>query len=154
MLLEGKFTIDAPVADVWRALFDVPTMVSWVPGVTQARKIDDRHYEVTVEQQVAFLTARFEANLELTEVEAPRFVAFKLEGKDSRVASSIKVLSRLSLAAAPGETTEVSYQNDMSVFGRLGTIGFSVIKRKARDIEQEFARRANASLRERQGSRS
>lgn len=152
MLLEGSFTIEAPVARVWDALFDVPTMAGWVPGVTGARRIDDTHYEVTVEQQVAFLTARFDASLELLEVEPPRRVSFRLEGKDGRIASSMKVVSRLALAETPEGGTEVTYQNDMSVFGRLGTIGFTVIKRKAREIEQEFARRANASLKPRRES--
>jgi carbon monoxide dehydrogenase subunit G len=150
MLLEGRFTIEAPVARVWDALFDVPTMAGWVPGVTGARKIDDTRYEVTVEQQVAFLTARFDARLELLEVEPPRAVTFRLEGQDGRIASSMKVVSHLTLAETPDGWTDVTYRNDMSVFGRLGTIGFSIIKRKAREIEQEFARRANATLRARQ----
>ena len=146
MLMEGRFTIAAPVERVWAALFDVPTMAGWVPGVVAARQIDERRYAVTVEQRVAFLAARFDAVLELQEVAPPERVSFTLEGKDGRIASSVKVVTTLALAPEGPTSTAVTYRNDMSVFGRLGTIGFAVIKRKAREIEEEFARRANAAL--------
>ena len=146
MLMEGRFTIAAPIHRVWEAFFDVPTMVGWVPGVVAARQIDDRHYEITLEQRVAFLTARFDARLELQEVRPPEFVGFVLEGKDGRIASSVKVQTGISLREAGPAHTEVTYRNDMSVFGRLGTIGFAAIKRKAQEIETEFTRRANAAL--------
>jgi carbon monoxide dehydrogenase subunit G len=146
MLMEGRITITAPIDRVWGALFDVPTMAGWVPGVTAARRVDDRHYAVTVEQRVAFLSARFDAMLELQEIEPPHRVTFSLEGKDGRIASSVKVLSTITLESEDEGRTVLAYRNDMSVFGRLGTIGFAVIKRKAREIEEEFARRANAAL--------
>lgn len=146
MMMGGTFQIAAPIDRVWTALFDIPTMTGWVPGVSGARRIDEKHYEVNVEQRVAFLSARFEAALELQEVEAPHRIRFTLEGKDGRIASSVKVRTTLSLREVDAGRTEIEYENDMSVFGRLGSIGFSVIKRKAKEIEEEFARRANAAL--------
>ena len=146
MLMEGRFTIGAPVERVWEAFFDIPTMVGWVPGVLAARQLDERHYELTVEQRVAFLAARFEARLTLQEVRPPEFVGFVLEGKDGRIASSVKVQTAISLRPAGPLLTDVTYSNDMSIFGRLGAIGFAAIKRKAQEIEAEFARRANAAL--------
>lgn len=154
MVMEGTFMIMAPIQRVWDALFDVPTMTGWVPGVTAARRIDDRHYEVTVEQRVAFLTARFDAALELQEVQPPHLIGFTLEGKDGRIASSVKVQTTISLREASAGWTEIVYRNDMSVFGRLGSIGFAVIKRKAKEIEEEFARRANAALAQMSGGGS
>jgi len=151
MMMGGTFQIAAPIQRVWAALFDIPTMTGWVPGVSQARRLDEKHYEVTIEQRVAFLTARFEASLELQEVEAPRRIGFTLEGKDGRIASSVKVRTTISLRDLGPDRTEIAYENDMSVFGRLGAIGFSVIKRKAKEIEEEFARRANAALVEERG---
>lgn len=146
MLMGGTFQIDAPIERVWTALFDIPTMTGWVPGVSGARRLDETRYEVTIEQRVAFLTARFEAKLELQEVEAPHRIGFTLEGKDGRIASSVKVRTMISLQDVGSDRTAIAYENDMSVFGRLGAIGFSVIKRKSKEIEEEFARRANAAL--------
>jgi carbon monoxide dehydrogenase subunit G len=108
--------------------------------------VDERHYEITLEQRVAFLTARFDARLQLQEVRPPESVSFVLEGKDGRIASSIKVGTTISLRDTGTGQTEVMYRNDMSVFGRLGAIGFAAIKRKAQDVQAEFARRANAAL--------
>jgi len=146
MVMGGTFQIAAPIQRVWTALFDIPTMTGWVPGVSGARRIDEKHYEVSIEQRVAFLAARFEAALELQEVAAPHRIGFTLEGKDGRMASSVKVRTTISLREVDAQRTEIVYENDMSVFGRLGSIGFSAIKRKAKEIEEEFARRANAAL--------
>jgi 2-furoyl-CoA dehydrogenase large subunit len=146
MLMEGSFAIAAPIDRVWAAFFDVPTMMQWVPGVVAARQVDERHYEITLEQRVAFLTARFDARLQLQEVRPPESVSFVLEGKDGRIASSIKVGTTISLRDTWTGQTEVTYRNDMGVFGRLGAIGFAAIKRKVQDVEAEFARRANAAL--------
>src|ERR1700687_2322257 len=55
MVMGGSFVITAPIQRVWEALFDIPTMTSWVPGVAEARRVDETHYEVTIEQRVAFL---------------------------------------------------------------------------------------------------
>jgi carbon monoxide dehydrogenase subunit G len=47
-----------------------------------------------------------------------------------------------------GDATVVRYRHDVSVFGRLGALGFPLIQRKARELEAEFARRASADLAE------
>lgn len=146
MVMGGSFVITAPIQRVWAALFDIPTMTSWVPGVAAARRVDETHYEVTIEQRVAFLTARFEAALVLQEVRAPHLIGFTLDGKDGRIASSVKVRTTITLREVDAQQTEIAYENDMSVFGRLGSIGFAAIKRKSKEIEDEFARRANAAL--------
>ena len=46
---------------------------------------------------------------------------------------------------SPGET-EVRYRSEVSVLGRLGSIGFSVMKGKVRQQGEEFARNVKAHL--------
>jgi carbon monoxide dehydrogenase subunit G len=145
MILEGQFTIPAPQERVWDAIWDIPTLASWVPGCTSAEQVDATTYRARLEQQVGFLKASFDLLLKVVETEPPNRIRLHGEGEDRKLRSNIQadVLVELEPAA---EGTLFRYRQDVSVFGRLGALGFPLIQRKAREVEAEFARRARAGM--------
>jgi carbon monoxide dehydrogenase subunit G len=145
VIIEGQFTIEAPRDRVWSAIWDIPTLASWVPGCTSAERIDETTYRAHLEQRVGFLTAAFDLRLTVVEAAPPERIRIHGEGEDRRLRSNVAVDSLVSLEP-DGPSTRLRYRHDLSVFGRLGALGFPVIQRKAREIETEFARRASASL--------
>jgi carbon monoxide dehydrogenase subunit G len=145
MILEGQFTIPAAQERVWEAVWDVPTLASWVPGCTAAEQVDDTTYRAHMEQQVGFLKASFDLLLHVAETEAPRLIRLRGEGEDRKLRSNIQADITVELSSVP-EGTLLHYRQDVSVLGRLGALGFPLIQRKAKDIEAEFARRARAGL--------
>lgn len=145
VILEGAFEIDAPRDRVWDAIWDIPTLAGWVPGCTSAVQVDDRTYRAHLEQQVGFLKASFDLLLTVVETDAPSRIRLRGEGEDRRLRSNVQVETEVHLEPA-GEGTLFRYRHDLSVFGRLGALGFPLIQRKAREIETEFARRASAAL--------
>ena len=46
----------------------------------------------------------------------------------------------LELAPASGSGTEVSYSMEFNLYGRMATLGSSVVKRKTEDMRVEFTR--------------
>ena len=146
MVIEGKFSVPANREKVWKSLWDVRTIASWVPGCTNAQRIDETTYRVHLEQQVTFLKASFDLLLKVVEREEPKKIAICAEGEDKRITSNIRIASEIILETAGTDSTDISYRHDISVFGRLGALGFPVIKRKAKEAEAEFARRAAQSL--------
>ena len=146
MIIEGRFSVPARREQVWNSLWDIGTIASWVPGCTKAEKIDDSTYKVHLEQQVSFLKASFDLLLRVVEREQPKRITISAEGEDKRITSNIRIGSEISLEPAGPDSTEISYRHDISVFGRLGALGFPIIKRKAQEAEAEFARRAAQSL--------
>jgi carbon monoxide dehydrogenase subunit G len=145
VILEGQFTIAAPRDRVWAAIWDIPTLASWVPGCTTAEKVDDETYRAHLEQQVGFLKASFDLLLRIVETDAPERIRLHGEGEDRRLRSNVQVDTEVGLEP-DGEATVLHYRHDLSVFGRLGALGFPLIQRKAREIEAEFARRASDGL--------
>lgn len=145
MILEGQFTIPAPQDRVWAAIWDIPTLASWVPGCTSAEKVDDTTFRARMEQQVGFLKATFDLLLTVVETVEPRLIRLHGEGEDRKLRSNIQADITVELEPAP-EGTVLRYRQDISVLGRLGALGFPLIQRKAKDIEAEFARRARAGL--------
>jgi carbon monoxide dehydrogenase subunit G len=48
MLIEGKFTLQAPIQEVWNFLLEPETLASCVPGAEKMEAIDDKTYESLV----------------------------------------------------------------------------------------------------------
>ena len=95
---------------------------------------------------MTFLKASFDLLLRVVERDQPKRITICAEGEDKRITSNIRIGSEISLEPAGADSTEISYRHDISVFGRLGALGFPIIKRKAQEAEAEFARRAAQSL--------
>jgi carbon monoxide dehydrogenase subunit G len=146
MILEGRLSLSTDQASVWDLIWNVPTLASWVPGCTSAEQISHDTYRVRLEQQVAFMKAEFDMNLTVVEATAPDRVRFHVEGVDRRMGSSVKVETTVTLRPIGPTETELVYRHDLSIFGRLGALGFPIIQRKAREIETEFARRAKSAV--------
>jgi carbon monoxide dehydrogenase subunit G len=145
MILEGQFTIPAPQERVWDAIWDIPTLASWVPGCTSAEQVDPTTYRARLEQQVGFLKASFDLLLKVVETEAPNRIRLHGEGEDRKLRSNIQAEILVELEPS-ADGTLFRYRQDVSVFGRLGALGFPLIQRKAREVESEFARRARAGM--------
>jgi Uncharacterized conserved protein len=147
VILEGQFTIQAPQARVWEAIWDIPKLASWVPGCTAAVQVEGETYRAHLEQQVGFLKASFDLLLKVVETDPPQRIRLHGEGEDRRLRSNVNVETEVTLEPI-GDATVVRYRHDVSVFGRLGALGFPLIQRKTRELEAEFARRASAGLAE------
>ena len=145
MIPEGQFTIPAPQARVWAAIWDIPTLASWVPGCTSAEQVGPGTYRAHLEQQVGFLKAGFDLVLTVAEMAEPRLIRLHGEGEDRKLRSNIQAEITVELEPSP-DGTLLRYRQDISVLGRLGALGFPLIQRKAKEIEAEFARRARAGL--------
>jgi carbon monoxide dehydrogenase subunit G len=78
--------------------------------------------------------------------EPPKRIAISAEGEDKSITSNIQIATEILLEQTGINSTDIVYRHDISVFGRLGALGFPIIKRKAQDAELEFARRAAQSL--------
>ena len=146
MILEGQFTIPASQQRVWASIWDIPTLVSWVPGCTGAEQVDERTYSVRLEQQISMLKAAFDLRLQVESTEPPSRVVLHGQGEDRRMGSNLQLDSEVWLTPESPDATTLHYRHDLSVFGRLGALGYPLIQRKARETEAEFARRASAAL--------
>lgn len=146
MILEGQFSVPAPQQKVWEAIWDVRTLASWVPGCTSAEQLSERTYKVHMEQQVSMFKAAFDLLLEVVDSEAPNRVVVKGQGEDRRMASNLQIHSQVRLTPEGPDATMLHYRHDLSIFGRLGALGFPMIQRKAKEAEAEFAKRAREAL--------
>jgi uncharacterized protein len=139
MLFADRFTVQAPVAKVWAFLRDPQQVAQCIPGAESIEVIDDRHYRVVAGARVAFLSVSFAMNVTVTEIEEPVRLVSIAEGMDARIKERVKLKSTLTLESRDAGVTDVSYAIDLTVFGKLASLGFGVIKGKAGQMAADFA---------------
>jgi carbon monoxide dehydrogenase subunit G len=146
MEFKQEVVIGAPREKVWEFIWNVEEFASCVPGVTQVEKVDDTHYNVKVEQKISFLKASFNLQISVEEQREPEFIRTLGEGKDSKIAASLKQTNQVTLEAISDQETKVNILSNVDVFGKLGSLGFSVIKNQANKIFNDFAKNLKSKL--------
>ena len=146
MEFSQEVVIAAPREKVWDFIWNVEEFARCVPGVTQVEKVDGARYKVRVEQKISFLKASFNLQIEVQEQRPPEYIRTSGEGTDSAIAASLKQRSEVTLDALEGGQTRMRIHSHLDVFGKLGSLGFSVIKNQANRIFADFARNVKAKL--------
>lgn len=146
MIFEDRFTVRAPIDEVWAFLRDPERVGRCIPGAETIEPVDDTHYRVVAGAKVGFLSVSFAMTVTVTEIDEPRRLVSIAEGMDSRLKERVRLTSALGLEPLDARTTEVGYRIDLAVFGKLAALGLGVIKGKARQMATDFAAAIRAGL--------
>ena len=146
MIFEDHFLIDAPRPAVWAYIWDPEKMSRCVPGVEQVVAESDTTYSVRVKTKVGFLSATFNLGVKIMEAEEPVRLISVFEGKDSKIASRLKQVNTMELVDVSPTQTEMRYKSEVTLMGKLATLGRSVIKGKAKQMMKEFSQKLKMEI--------
>lgn len=146
MKVEREITIEAPRQAVWDFLWDVPRLAACIPGAKEVSTVEaGRRYAAVVAEKVGPFKVQFPLQIEVLEVQAPEHLRARAGGRDAAVDGLVKVELDVALAEASGGTA-LRLAADISVLGKLGTLGHSIIVRKGTDIVDRFAEALRGQL--------
>jgi hypothetical protein len=137
MIIQETFTIDAPIRKVWDFFLDINQMSKCVPGAT-VMQIDPTHYEGTLIVKVGPIGASFSGSVTITNQIAPTAIEASVKAKDKMTASIVQGKFTSALKPVNPYQTEVSYEIDVAIRGKLNQFGQAVIQDTARGISAEF----------------
>lgn len=146
MLLEGKFTLKAPIQELWDFLLKPETLAACVPGCEKWEAIDDKTFDSIVLAKVGFISVRFKFTTTLTEIEPPRHLKAVGKGEALGKHGSFSQETVVDLEEVSDREVEVSYRSNVSVVGKLATFGDRIMRLKAKQIEKEFTQALKAKL--------
>ncbi|WP_313808146.1 FAD binding domain-containing protein [Sphingobium sp.] len=147
MKFEGRFRIAAPRDEVFARLNDPQFFVSCLEGVSDLKEIDADHYTATLETRIAYIKFRFDMAVALLERTAPERVVAQLEGTPLGTVGRLTTMAVANLVDAEGgRETDIVYEMEVALTGKLGSLGQPVMKSKAREMEQGFVRKASAAF--------
>jgi carbon monoxide dehydrogenase subunit G len=152
VLIDNRITVPAPPERVWAFMMDIPAVSRCVPGVDGVARIDDETYAGVMNVRVGPIAIKLDGRVILAERdEAAKQARMDLQAADKRVNGAVNAKMRMTLAPLEGgQQTELALQTDANIMGKLGEFGQSVIRKKADQIVQEFARNLSAAVSARQ----
>ena len=136
MELTGTRTIAAPREVVWAHLNKPETIKACIPGCEELTGSPEDGFEATVKQRVGPVSATFRGVVQLSDVNAPESYRISGEGKGG-VAGFAKGGADVRLAEVEGGT-ELSYQVDATIGGKLAQLGSRIIDGFARKMADKF----------------
>ena len=137
MKLKGVVTVNASQEEVWRIFMDPTQFCRVVPGCEKARRIDDTHYEAILAVKMPFLTIRSKAKGTILEAQAPRHLVGELVGEPHSMTGSFR--NRVTIDLVPiNNKTKIQYTMDITLVGRLASLGEGFAHLIARRFSKEF----------------
>lgn len=139
MELNGSRVIAADRATVWAKLNDAETLKACIPGCEELTGSPEEGFEAVVKQKVGPVKATFKGGVTLSDVVANESYTISGEGKGG-VAGFAKGGAKVRLSDAEGGT-ELSYDVEAKVGGKLAQLGSRLIDGFARKMADQFFER-------------
>ncbi len=143
MKLQGIIPVHAPQEEVWQVFLDPTRLCSVLPGCEQAMQLDETHYEATLSVKVQFMTIHSHAKGTLLEVEAPHHLVGELVGEPVAMAGAFRAQVTIDLMPL-GKATEVHYEVDLTMLGRLASLGEAIVRTTSQRLTRQFAENVSA----------
>lgn len=145
MKFQGHLLIARPVEKVWEFLWDIERLSRCIPGCESVKTVKEREkYELKVKDSVGPITVHLDLLADVKKLEPLKCIEIAVEGKDFK-AGGVRQTMALALASK-GNDTEISFETDVNVFGRLGTLGYPFVKKKAETVIKEFGDKIKSAI--------
>jgi len=149
MKFEHVATIAAPMDRVWSFLMDVPSVAKCAPGVESVEPLGDDRYRGTLKVSVGPIRLSLQGDVYIVERDdVAKKASMRADAADKRAGGAVKAVLSMSLAQPPdgGSGTQLRLDTDATVMGRIGEFGQPIIKKKAEQMMNEFARNLEQAI--------
>ena len=136
MQMSDTRQIAAPPSEVYAALLNPETLKACVPGATEVSGSAEDGFEATVVQKVGPVKATFKGQVSLTDMVPAQSLKISGEGKGG-AAGFAKGSADVRLAEMDGGT-ELSYDVEAKVGGKLAQLGSRIIDGFAKKMADQF----------------
>lgn len=145
MEMHATRTIAADRATVWEALNSAEVLRECIPGCEELTGSPEDGFAAVVKQKVGPVKATFRGEVTLSDVVPRESYTISGEGKGG-VAGFAKGAAQVRLADAGDGGTELSYDVDAKVGGKLAQLGSRLIDGFARKMADQFFERFQARV--------
>ena len=136
MILEGQFTLAAPIQQVWDSLLNPEVLAACVPGCEKVEVIDDKTYDCVVAAKVGSISARFKFLTKLSDIDPPKHLKATGKGDELGKAATFTQETVIDLVEVSKSEVQVSYRANVSIVGKLATFGDRIMKAKAAQVQE------------------
>ena len=145
MKISGTIIVQAPCAEVYKALRDARLFASCVKGVCDLAETGPDAYSAMFETKVAYMKFAFKVTIQVVRADEPREIEAKIEGAPVGIVGRLTATSVTRLTET-ASATRIDYDVDTALTGKLGSLGQPVLRAKAKEMERQFAARLAAAF--------
>lgn len=136
MQMSDTRQIAAAPADVYAALLNADVLKACVPGATDVTGSPEQGFEASVTQKVGPVKATFKGQVTLSDMVENQSLTITGEGKGG-AAGFARGQAEVRMTAA-GDGTELSYDVEAKIGGKLAQLGSRIIDGFARKMADQF----------------
>jgi len=118
---------------------NVEKLAGCVPGCKDMQALSETEYEADMEVATKFMKISFKANGQLKDYIEGEELNVEMTGKPMKLAGLFKTKLKVRLNETAPRTTEVFYDMDLQMSGRLASLGDVMMKGTVIKSSKEFA---------------
>lgn len=142
MKLTGQYVFDAPQRAVWDALQDPVMLASTLPGCDALTR-NGNEFRGQLNVKVGPIQGKFDGKVDLTELAEPERFTMLVDGRGAP--GFVKANAKVALAPE-GERTRIDYDADVTVGGKIASVGQRLLEASARAIVKQSLEGLNERL--------
>lgn len=139
MKLEKILKIPAPVGAVWKALLDVPYLVSCMPGVENVEETAENTYKCMVNAKVSYISTTFDMTINVSKMIEEKLLETIAEGKAKHGLGRLIQRQSVALKSVSAKETEALYRSEITLTGPMAAFGQNAISSKFDEMADMFA---------------
>lgn len=145
MELAASRILSADRATVWAALNSAEVLKACIPGCEELTGSPEEGFAATVKQKVGPVSATFKGEVTLSDIVPLESYTITGEGKGG-VAGFAKGGAKVALSDAEGGGTELTYEVEAKVGGKIAQLGSRLIDSFATKMADQFFERFQAQV--------
>jgi len=146
MKVSGTSHLSADRDAVWRALNDPGVLVRTIPGCRRLEALGGDAYKMTIAAGVGSIKGVYDGQVRLTDQEQPG--SFRMHAQGAGAPGTIGADVLVTLAAAAGGGTELTFDADATVGGMIGGVGQRMLTGVSKKMAAEFFANVDSVLAE------
>lgn len=136
MELNGKHTVNATPATLWKMLMDTDTLSKIVPGVSKLEKTGANSYKSTLEINMGPVGATFNGDAQMEDIVEQKKFALKMQ--QSNKMGNVNSIMKVELAPINQSETEVVFDGEVKITGFLAAMGHKVLGNVTNMLTKQF----------------
>jgi carbon monoxide dehydrogenase subunit G len=137
MDMSGERRIPAPRKMVWDALNDPEVLKACIPGCEKLEAVSPTDLLATAAMRIGPIAARFNGKVHLSDIDEPNGYTISGEGQGG-VAGFAKGGAKVRLADAESAITQLTYEVQAQVGGKIAQLGARLIDSTAKSMADAF----------------
>jgi uncharacterized protein len=142
MKMQGTYTFDAPLETVWNALFDPEVLARTLPGCEKLDR-EGNQFRGDINVKMGPVQGKFQGKVDITDIKERESYTMIVDGRGPAGFGKATAQMRVQ---AEGTGTRLDYDSDVTVGGKIASVGQRLIDASSRAIVKQSLEGLNEQI--------